>query len=369
MHWWIRHNLVAYAAGDLTPDQERRIEAHLQSCSSCREEVAALRLGIAQVRDLPVRKAPDTLWERLEPKLDALSQGADQPLPSPAGKSAPRRPRIAVGLALGAACALGIWLHIRRTVVAPSGPTWQVTRLAGTPRVGNQAIGAAGRLGVGQWLSTDAASQARLQVANIGEVVLDANSRLRLQETGRQEHRLELKQGTIHAHISAPPRLFLVDTPATRAIDLGCTYTLQVAANGDTLLHVTLGKVALVRKEGGEEVIPAGALCTTRQGMGPGTPVFEDAPQALQDALARYDFDNGGEEALNAVLKEARERDTLTLWYLFVRVPESDRGRLYDRLTAFVPPPPGTTKAEMMRLDPKTIEAWRGQMEQEWLGG
>lgn len=234
--------------------------------------------------------------------------------------------------------------------------------------MGERAIGATARLGVGQWLSTDSASQARLQVANIGEVVLETNSRLRLRETGLHEHRLELQRGTLHAHILAPPRLFLVDTPATRAIDLGCSYTLTVEATGDSSLHVTTGRVALVRRDGGEEVVPAGAVCATRQGIGPGTPVFEDATPLLRDALDRYDFENGGAAALQTVLEQARSQDTLTLWYLFVHVPVSDRGRVYDRLAALFPPPHGVSRTEMLRLEPKTAEAWREELELDWLG-
>lgn len=368
MHWWIRHKLVAYAAGELGLERRGHVEAHLQTCAACRQEVAAIRASIALAQELPLLKAPDDLWQRLEPKLEARLAGGQSAgrLPAPRRR---QQTQFAVGLALAAICVAGFWLRQRLTVVPSAGPTWEVTRLAGTPRVGAQRIGTIGRLGIGQWLSTDGTSEARVQVANIGEVVLEKNSRLRLRETGRQEHRLELQRGTLHAHISAPPRLFLVDTPATRAIDLGCAYTLTVDERGDSQLHVTTGKVALVRREGGEEVVPAGAVCASRQGAGPGTPVFEDAPLLLRDALNRYDFENGGEAALKIVLEEARSRDTLTLWYLFVRVPTSDRGRIYDRLTAFIPPPPGVTRAEMLRLDPKTAEAWRGEMEQDWLGG
>ncbi len=368
MHWWIRQQLVAYAMGELKSGQIQRIEAHIKACVSCRQEVAAIRAGITLAQDLPLLKAPDDLWERLEPKLEAhLVSGPKTAMPR-VGYGTQRR-RLAFGVALAAICLTGFWIRRRHVPVSASGPTWEVARLKGAPRVGEKAIEATGRLGVGQWLSTDGASQARVKVATIGEVVLETNSRLRLRETNLHEHRLELQRGTLHAHILAPPRLFLVDTPATRAIDLGCAYTLTVEANGDSRLHVTTGKVALVRKDRGEEVVPAGAECMTRQGIGPGTPVFEDAPQLLRDALMRYDFENGGATALQTVLDQARSRDTLTLWYLFVHVPESDRGRVYDRLTAFVSPPPGVSRAEMLRLDPKTTEAWRGEMEQEWLGG
>ena len=368
MHWWIRHRLVAYAMEELKPGQIQRMEAHLQTCAACRQEVVAIRAGIAMAQDLPLLKAPDDLWERFEPILEAqLASGQKAGRPR-VGYGVQRR-RLAFGVALAAICLVGFWMRRRHAPLPVVGPTWEVARLKGAPQIGEKVIGATGRLGVGQWLSTDGTSEARVKVANIGEVVLETNSRLRLRETGLREHRLELQRGTLHAHILAPPRLFLVDTPATRAIDLGCAYTLTVDANGDSRLHVTSGKVALVRKDGGEEVVPAGADCATRQGIGLGTPVFEDAPQLLRDALMRYDFENGGATALQTVLDLARSRDTLTLWYLFVHVPESDRGRVYDRLTAFVTPPPHTTRAEMLRLEPKTTEAWRGEMEQEWLGG
>ncbi len=368
MHWWIRHNLAAYAVGNLRAGQAQRISAHLKTCAACRQEVAEIQAGIARTRELPLLTAPEDLWERIEPQLQAhlaSGQSAGRPLTRRGGQ----RKRFVFGLALAGGCVAGFWLLHRQHIAPPPGPTWEVARLTGTPRVGADALGATGRLGVGQWLSTDGASQVRIQVANIGQVVLEPNSRLCLRETGQREHRLELLHGTLHAHIVAPPRLFLVDTPATRAIDLGCAYTLTVEATGDSSLHVTSGKVALVRREGGEEVVPAGAVCATRQGFGPGTPVFEDAPQALRDALTRYDFENGGEAALTTVLKAARSRDSLSLWYLFVRVPESERGRVYDRLTAFFPPPPGVTRSEMLRLSPKTTEEWREEMEQDWLGG
>ena len=73
--------------------------------------------------------------------------------------------------------------------------------------------------------------------------------------------------------IWAPPRLFFVDTPAGVAADLGCAYTLEVDDHGDGLLHVTSGWVALQLKDR-ESMVPAGASCATRPGVGPGTPFF-----------------------------------------------------------------------------------------------
>ena len=53
---------------------------------------------------------------------------------------------------------------------------------------------------------------------------------------------------------------------------------------GASLLHVTSGWVALQLKDR-ESMVPAGAACATRPGIGPGTPYFEDASQTFRTAL------------------------------------------------------------------------------------
>src|SRR5207249_4003754 len=104
-------------------------------------------------------------------------------------------------------------------------------------------------------------------------------------------------------------------TPSATAADLGCAYTLEVDNAGRSLLHVTAGWVALQLKDR-ESIVPAGALCETRKGIGPGTPYFEDASERFRNALSKLDFEKETAEVLGIVLAESRERDTLTLWHL-----------------------------------------------------
>jgi hypothetical protein len=58
-----------------------------------------------------------------------------------------------------------------------------VARLGGAPRIGSENVSNKSRLGVGQWLETDANSRAKLEVANIGNVEIDPNTRVRLLQT------------------------------------------------------------------------------------------------------------------------------------------------------------------------------------------
>jgi hypothetical protein len=231
--------------------------------------------------------------------------------------------------------------------------------------VGAERIGATGRLRVGEWLVTDSTSEARIERADIGQVQIEPNTRLRLVESRPNEHRLALARGTLRARVLAPPRLFFVETPSAVAVDLGCAYSLTVDGAGQGLLQVTWGRVALVLY-GRESVVPAGARCETRPGTGPGTPYFEDAPAALRQALEQLDFENGGARALAVVLAAARRRDSLTLWHLLLKISPAEEGLVYDRLAALVPPPPGVTREGVLQRDSRMLDLWQAEVERVW---
>ena len=248
----------------------------------------------------------------------------------------------------------------RRAAVLPS---WNVETLAGMPKIGDSFESE--KLAVGETLETDAQSRARVQVADIGNVEVAPNSRVKLVNTHSTEHRLALEKGMLKAKILAPPRLFIVDTPSAAAVDLGCEYTLEVDQEGNSRLHVTSGYVAL---ENGkyESIVPAGALAVTKKGKGVGTPFSEDASQKLQAALYQFDFENGGQAALETVIAESGLYDSVTLWHLLARVEPAERGRVFDALAQQVKPPARVTRAGILRLDQKMLDAWWAAIETVW---
>lgn len=234
-----------------------------------------------------------------------------------------RRAIVLAPIALAAAVllAIGVWNATRE-----KGPTLAVSGLAGTER-----------LGIGHWLETDAQSRATIELDKIGVVDVDPGSRVRLVTVSEHEQRLELARGSISARVLAPPRLFVVDTPSARAIDLGCAYRLDVTPEGGGLLTVTSGSVELAGN-GHAAYVPAFAACETRPGKGPGCPYFTDASLPLKQALRRFDFE-GANDALATVLAEARARDTLTLWHLQARTTGAERETILERLGALAPSP------------------------------
>jgi hypothetical protein len=356
-------HLSAYAHGELSPEEAARVAAHLSACAACRAEFEEVKLGIRLAESLPSVAAPAHIWDGIESALIKETSRERQRASQTQPLFPSRRRTLVAAFAtlLMATVAGGAWLYLR----APR-PGWDVARVEGSPRVASGRMGERGRLGVGEWLETDASSRAEINVANIGQVEVEPNTRVRLVETRLTEHRLELERGTLHARIWAPPRLFFVNTPSAVAADLGCAYTLEVDDAGRGLLHVTSGFVAL-ETDARESIVPAGAACLTKPGAGPGTPFFEDAPEEFVESLAKLDFQND-RGSLDAVLAGARERDTLTLWHLLSRVVADDRARVYERLAALSPPPEGVTREGVERLDSTTLDAWRSNLESNWLG-
>jgi len=189
------------------------------------------------------------------------------------------------------------------------------------------------RLAVGEWLEIGSGSRALLELTGLGEVRVGPESRVRIASLRDDEKRLELARGTLHAVVSAPPRLFLVDLPSATAVDLGCEYELVVDEHGAGTLRVELGEVAL-EGHGRSSVVRAGSRAETRPGHGPGTPYRDGAPPALIAALRSFDFEHGGRAALDAVLLASGAGDQPTLEHLLDRTRGADRERVARRLAA-----------------------------------
>jgi hypothetical protein len=281
-----------------------------------------------RLKDLPQRiEPPEDLWPavraRLAPRRTAWWRR-------------PRTLRIAAGLALVAT--LSGWLVLDRR----AGTTWRVADAAG------------GTFAPGESLATRAGERVRLTVGSIGQVEVAGGSRVRLLDARATRHRLALDAGAIEARISAPPRLFMVETPAGTVVDLGCAYTLSVGG-GVTALHVTQGWVAFER-DGRESLVPAGFRYLSRGRGDAGLPVREEPDTAFAQLVRR--FDAGGQPPLDSLLRAAGRGDAVTLWHLLGATDGEARERVYRRLAALVPPPGRVSREALLRLDRLALRLW-----------
>lgn len=358
----VQNRLDDYVDGALPENLVGGIETHLAGCSECSTHLASIRSLQWKTGALPKAISPGRdLWPTVAGKIGA-DQAHSRIVQHDFGvgrEKAGRRGvlitgwRVSFAVAATIVIAIGsFWFTSRST-----GPSWSVEQIQGMPLVDDQRVQQTGQLHIGDWLETDNTSKARLTVGSIGEVEVEPNTRLKLVQSNLTNHRIALQEGTIHATIWAPPRLFFVETPSALAVDLGCAYTLVVDKTGASFLHVTSGYVAL-EFNGRESVIPAGAMCATRPGYGPGTPFADDASELMRTALMHYDFDHGGSLALRSVLGESRKADALTLWHLLKSTEDSDRELVYDKLTAIAPPPDDVNREGILHGDRDMLERW-----------
>ena len=327
----VTKHLTAYHHGELSEAQRRRVELHTAKCSRCRAELEEVGFAV---------KMAGTVF------------------PPSVRMRAPVRRASRVSVFRFAAVAAVVLVAISLYAWRQSQlPFWEVN-------FANKVS----RLRVGQWFETGEASDAIVRIANVGEIRVEPNSRLRILESRPQEQRMELQKGTIKAQVWAPPRLFFVETPSATAIDLGCAYTLSIDDAGNGLLRVTLGAVQL-ESAGRSSVVLLGWSAKTRRDAGPGTPFLVDSPAAIQEALDVIDF--GQDPAAKAVavdliVSEARDSDMVTLWHLLPRVDAGLRRKVYERMIALDSGPDGVTVEGIMNLDPDMMNRWKSRLGLVW---
>ncbi len=236
---------------------------------------------------------------------------------------------------------------------------------------------AAADLRAGDRLVTDADTRARLEIGEIGAVVVEPESTLRIERPGPElaadaEHLLWLERGALTASIFAAPRLFQLGTPSGLAVDLGCVYTARVEDDGTTRLTVVSGQVSFETPER-RVTVPSGASTAAVPGLGPLTPTWDRAPDAWRAAVARLDHlvahgGTGIDGALDSVLATDQPEDSLTLWHLLAwpALSQAGRARVAERLEQLVPAPAEADRLDCLALDATALNAWRDALGWSW---
>lgn len=379
-----KEKLSAYLHHELPKEERQIIAEHLLQCEFCRKEHDEIKLGVALASKLEAFDAPHFVWNEISENLD----GRSVPTFSFAHQNSFFNRRGWFSLATSSFIVFAVIFSLLKynlfdrppidtTKISQSSDTANRTPNAPTPNqaspfstAGWEVETIAGTqlknvLAVGETLETDADSRARITVADIGNVEISPNSRIKLITSEQTERRLSLEKGTLQATILAPPKLFIVDTPSAVAVDLGCAYKLEVDKDGNSKLHVTSGFVALER-DGRESIVPAGAMAVTKKGKGIGTPYFEDVSAQFQKALYKFDFENGSAKSLKILLNEAREKDAITLWHLLSRTNGKEREQVFETLHGLVKLPECCTKEGILKLDKKMLEMWQREIGIVW---
>jgi hypothetical protein len=306
--------------------------------------------------DPTARPDPDiAALERAVQSHSATARGLSQRLP----RMAPPKRRVRAGhiaALLAAAAFATVFIMLEHRLSWPEGASWRVTL---------SSHAEPSHLSVGQSLETGVGETAAIRAARIGEVTLAPGSSLRLMETRRGEHRVELDRGRMHAKIWAPPGYFGVAVHNARVLDLGCEFDLTAEQGGSGVLSVASGWVAYHRS-GIEMLVPAGYASRFSE-TGVGTPVRADASNELRRAaevldtlLERAADDREIQAAADALANAARDDDHFTLLSLLTRHRQLASGSIYARLQTSLTG--GTIdeghRARWLRGDSAAIDEW-----------
>ncbi len=189
-----------------------------------------------------------------------------------------------------------------------------------------------GHLPIGETITVGRTAM-ELTIANIGKAEIAPGSEITLVTTSIREHRLALRHGRMHATVVAPPRLFVVETAAATAIDLGCEYDVTINRAGVGELTVMSGNVELTSKFGAV-VVPAGYTAQLAPNLGTGVPLITAGSGYLVTIAA--------DVAAGVPIAPDRWRtpnadDAITLAYLLPRLDAAARNIVVDQLSPLVP--------------------------------
>lgn len=309
------------------------------------------------------KAAPDAEVERLETLLGRFRHDARS---APRWESAaPRRSRLWIVAALAAAAALVLWFVLE----SEPEPHWRVRGLAGRDA-----------WKAGEALENRSGRAVEVEIGALGALVIDDGSRLVAEDCGERKHSLRLEEGRVRARITAQPRVFQIDTPSGRTVDLGCEYEIRVDASGSTLVRVTEGQIEFLF-DGREVYVPAGARCDARPDAGPGLPEFENSTSALRDVFViatgvKGLEMKGGQEFFRELLSNCTDEDTLTLWHLWDApsggkaahgiVEPWMRDLVFERLARQFAFPEGVTREVLEGGDREARRRWRDSMQPAW---
>jgi hypothetical protein len=344
-----------YLDNELPAQNKNEFEAHINTCEACKKELEETLLLLEKLTVVPKEAAPVTdLWTNIQTRISTqipeekkiislkpdvkINYGKYQDRPSARNRYMKYAAITLIAAMIVVALLPSLLTDKNAVKIDIFKTSWPVINIKGVTTIDSKLFYGNTNLQIGDWLETKDSARARLDIPGVGSVMIEPNSRVKIVRSDDSEHRIEVDYGTINADINSKPRTFFVDTRSATAIDLGCEYTLTIDKTGDGILYVKEGMVAL-EQNGRQSLVPAGKFCMSKTGIGPGTPFRKNTSEELKTALIKYDFGEGGSEALNTILKYAKKSDAVTLVNILPRVDEQSKPKVYARVSEFVPPP------------------------------
>ena len=297
---------------------------------------------------------PDRDVERLERALSTY-RAPLPPLPRrPPPRAVPPAGSVAsIVLPLATAAAVVTLVALAAWYSAGAGRAgYAVAAAAGSPRVSGGAIEKHGRLRPGEWLETDAASRATIEVGAIGRVDVESNTRVQMIGARAGEHRLSLAEDGSRPR-SGHRRDSFSSRRRRRSPSIWAAPTRSTSIRAARAFCACCMDGSGSNSKGRESFIPEQAVCRTRPGVGPGRRTSRMRPRSSSTRLTTIDFgDASARRAAPSTSRCGAAHRRAQLGHLLTRVDPDEVGPRVRPAAELVPPPAGVTRDGIARRQP-----------------
>ncbi|MEW6506795.1 MAG: hypothetical protein AB1432_03500 [Bacteroidota bacterium] len=386
----------------LEENYKKEIETHLKSCNNCFAEYKKIKKFFEKLKSLPYTiDPPDNLIEQLteellkiaeseqreeesKPKVNIKKLKREQAKQEKILKnsrgvfrksrvtksifttkiSAPLSPRLGLDpkktiltLLPLVLFAVGYFVYDFSLINSP----WKVRTITGNVLINGQ-IRASERWEENESLVTENDSKAVIYVPNTCRIEVDANSFLILNKAKDKGNRIKLVKGSIRIINNNLLPYLAIEIDNSVIHNRGGTIAITIDDNSITSVKVEYGYLEIEEK-GRVFFVDEGYTCEIRPNFHSGTPHRIDAPDELKDEIRSLDYEFGGDSSIQKIISIAAESDMLTLLALIPRSSEMLRTVIFNKISAYYPPPAGVTLEGIVKLDPEMIEKWWFEIE------
>ncbi|MBS1492479.1 MAG: zf-HC2 domain-containing protein [Bacteroidetes bacterium] len=188
---------------------------------------------------------------------------------------------------------------------------------------------------VGDWIQTDSVSSVILKIANVGDVSIEPNTKVRFIQSDNNISRIEVVYGTVNTSTSQADK-FVLQSSNMKVQDKGGSYSFKVDDKGNGVIYVNNG-IANVESGNKSSVVTDGKFCLYKPEYGVGIPFRKDSKPEFQNALFNYDFNNGGTPSVYYAIANAMPEDYSSLLNLIPRVDDKTKYLVYNKLSKLAP--------------------------------
>lgn len=352
----VREYFDEYYNSELNSETKNLVQQHLNECKECSSEYSAFLELKKQAASLKKEvMPPKQIFEKIEKELSGKNKMKTDIKITPLSNniltidfneekksSAEQKPQNFLGRNWYWIATAAVFLLIVSVVFmnyssknvfsVEEMSNWKLISLKGGAIVNGVRTE---KVNVGDWIQTDSVSSVILKIANVGDVSIEPNTKVRFIQSDNNVSRIEVLYGTVNTTTSQADK-FILQSSNMKVQDKGGSYSFKVDDKGNGVIYVNNG-IANVESGNKSAVVTDGKFCLYKPEFGVGIPFRKDSKPEFQNALFNYDFNNGGMPSVYYAIANAMPEDYASLMNLIPRVDEKTKYLVLNKLNRLAP--------------------------------